>query len=115
MTTVVSFNKTVKKVATSGDKAIARMESALAPWIIGRRQKNISLDTNTIRTKVKYINENVGFKSVYPQGDASSANEAEFEELSKLSSRKGTISLTQICILMRRDFSRSECRLALLL
>ena len=56
-TAAVSFNKTAKSVVTSRNKAIVSMESALALWISGCRKKNISLDTNTIRTKAKKLKD----------------------------------------------------------
>uniref|UniRef100_UPI00358E0465 tigger transposable element-derived protein 1-like n=1 Tax=Myxine glutinosa TaxID=7769 RepID=UPI00358E0465 len=57
MTAAVSFNKTAKRVVTSRNKAIVRMESALALWISDCRRKDISLDTNTIRTKAKKLHD----------------------------------------------------------
>lgn len=51
MTAAVSFNKNAKRVVTNRNKKIVRMESALALWISDCRKKNISLDTNTLRTK----------------------------------------------------------------
>uniref|UniRef100_UPI00358EE15A tigger transposable element-derived protein 1-like n=1 Tax=Myxine glutinosa TaxID=7769 RepID=UPI00358EE15A len=56
-TAAVSFNKTAKRVVTSRNKAIVRMESALALWISDCRRKDISLDTNTIRTKAKKLHD----------------------------------------------------------
>nr|XP_003228935.1 PREDICTED: tigger transposable element-derived protein 1 isoform X2 [Anolis carolinensis] len=50
-TAMVTFNKMAKRVMTPRNKLIVKMESALALWIHDCRKENISLDTNTIRTK----------------------------------------------------------------
>ncbi|XP_066450925.1 tigger transposable element-derived protein 1-like [Eleutherodactylus coqui] len=52
-TAKMTFSKTAKRVVTSRNKAIVKMESALAVWRNDCRKKNISLDTNIIRTKAK--------------------------------------------------------------
>uniref|UniRef100_UPI0035901482 tigger transposable element-derived protein 1-like n=1 Tax=Myxine glutinosa TaxID=7769 RepID=UPI0035901482 len=54
-TAAVSFNQTAKRVVTSRNKAIVRMESALALWISDCRKKNIPLDTNVIREKARQL------------------------------------------------------------
>lgn len=54
-TATVTFNKTAKRVVTSRNKDIVRMESALALWISDCRKKNIPLDTNTIREKARQL------------------------------------------------------------
>ncbi|XP_013360806.1 PREDICTED: tigger transposable element-derived protein 1-like isoform X2 [Chinchilla lanigera] len=54
-TATITFNKTAKRVVTSRNKAIVRMECALALWINDCRKKSISLDTNTIRMKAKKL------------------------------------------------------------
>uniref|UniRef100_A0A3Q1BQ93 DDE-1 domain-containing protein n=1 Tax=Amphiprion ocellaris TaxID=80972 RepID=A0A3Q1BQ93_AMPOC len=56
-TAAISFNKDAKRVVTVRNKTIVRMESALALWINDCRKKNISLDTNVIRTKAKKLYE----------------------------------------------------------
>ncbi|XP_054870822.1 uncharacterized protein LOC118470476 isoform X2 [Amphiprion ocellaris] len=55
MMAAMSFNKTAKRVITSCNKAVVRMESALALWISHCRKKNIPLDTINIRTKAKML------------------------------------------------------------
>lgn len=54
-TAAVSFNKTAKRVVTSRNKVMVRMESALSLWISDCRKNNIALDSNTIRTKAKSL------------------------------------------------------------
>ncbi|XP_060638038.2 chromobox protein homolog 3 isoform X1 [Anolis sagrei] len=54
-TATVTFNKMAKRVITPRNKLIVKMESALALWINDCRKKNISLTTNTIRTKAKQL------------------------------------------------------------
>lgn len=56
-TAAISFNKDAKRVVTVRNKTIVRMESALALWISDSRKKNITLDTNIIRTKAKQLYE----------------------------------------------------------
>ncbi|XP_035265329.1 tigger transposable element-derived protein 1-like [Anguilla anguilla] len=56
-TAAISFNKDAKRVVTVRNKTIVRMESALALWISDCRKKNITLDTNIIRTKAKKLYE----------------------------------------------------------
>ncbi|XP_067947476.1 tigger transposable element-derived protein 1-like [Watersipora subatra] len=53
MTSAISFNKYAKRVVTVRNKAIIRMESALALWINDCRKKSITLDTSVICTKAK--------------------------------------------------------------
>ncbi|XP_062821287.1 tigger transposable element-derived protein 1-like [Anolis carolinensis] len=54
-TATVTFNKMAKRVITHRNKLIVKMESVLALWIHDCREENISLDTNTIRTKAKQL------------------------------------------------------------
>ncbi|GAB1604778.1 tigger transposable element-derived protein 1-like, partial [Argonauta hians] len=56
-TAVLTFNTTAKRMVTSRNKIIVRMESALAVWISSCRKKHISLNTNTIRLKAKEMYE----------------------------------------------------------
>lgn len=56
-TAAISFNKDAKRVVTVRNKTIIRMESALALWISDCRKRNITLDTNIIRTKAKILYE----------------------------------------------------------
>lgn len=56
-TAAISFNKDAKRVVTVRNKAIVRMESALALWINDCRKKSITLDTNVICTKAKKLYE----------------------------------------------------------
>ena len=42
-TASISFNKEVKKVVTSGNKTIVKMQTALALWIADCRKKNIEI------------------------------------------------------------------------
>uniref|UniRef100_A0AAQ6AN34 HTH CENPB-type domain-containing protein n=1 Tax=Amphiprion ocellaris TaxID=80972 RepID=A0AAQ6AN34_AMPOC len=62
-TAAMSFNKTAKRVITSRNKPIVRMESALALWISDCRKKNIPLDTIAICTKAKTLYETFAEKA----------------------------------------------------
>ena len=53
-TASISFSKDAKRVNMQ-NKTIVRMENALSVWIQDCRQKNISLDTNMIRSKAKAL------------------------------------------------------------
>ena len=44
-TASISFSKDTKRVVSTQNKAMVRMENALSVWIQDCRQKNISLDT----------------------------------------------------------------------
>ncbi|XP_070614248.1 tigger transposable element-derived protein 1-like [Erythrolamprus reginae] len=54
-TATFTFNKTAKRVVSSRNKGIIKMESALAIWMEDCRKKNIVLDSNMIRTKAKSL------------------------------------------------------------
>ena len=58
-TASISFNKEAKRVVTSRNKTIVKMEAALALWIADCRKKNVGLDTNMIRTKAKALYDNL--------------------------------------------------------
>ena len=47
-TASISFNKEAKRVVTSRNKTIVKMEAALALWIADCRKKNVGLDTDMI-------------------------------------------------------------------
>ena len=54
-TATLNFNRTAKRVMTSRNKIIVRMENALSVWIADCRKKHITLDTNIIQTKAKKL------------------------------------------------------------
>jgi len=54
-TVAVNYCQSAKRVVTARNKNIVRMESALALWITDCREKNIPLDTNTIREKARKL------------------------------------------------------------
>ncbi|XP_004082589.1 tigger transposable element-derived protein 1-like [Oryzias latipes] len=69
-TAAISFNKDAKRVVTVRNKTIIRMESALALWISDCRKRNITLDTNIIRTKAKAL-----YKTLAGSDDVHNGNE----------------------------------------
>ncbi|XP_017165864.1 tigger transposable element-derived protein 1-like isoform X2 [Poecilia reticulata] len=68
-TAAVSFNQNAKRVVTVRNKTIVRMESVLALWINDCRKKNITLDTNTIRTKAKKLYETFAENNDVPDNE----------------------------------------------
>lgn len=54
-TAALSINQAAKRVVSSRNKNIVRMETALAIWIQDCRKKSITLDGNIIRTQAKKL------------------------------------------------------------
>uniref|UniRef100_H9GPB4 HTH CENPB-type domain-containing protein n=1 Tax=Anolis carolinensis TaxID=28377 RepID=H9GPB4_ANOCA len=65
-TATVTFNKMAKRVITPRNKLIVKMESVLALWIHDCREENISLDTNTIRTKAMQLYDRTSTSTDFP-------------------------------------------------
>ncbi|XP_060768610.1 tigger transposable element-derived protein 1-like [Neoarius graeffei] len=82
-TVSISFQSSAKVVSTVRDKAIIRMESALALWISDCWKKNIPLDNNGIREKAQTL-----YIQYAPKGGAKevSIEEEETEEEARPSS-----------------------------
>uniref|UniRef100_A0A3Q2X2X7 HTH CENPB-type domain-containing protein n=1 Tax=Haplochromis burtoni TaxID=8153 RepID=A0A3Q2X2X7_HAPBU len=73
-----SFNEDAKRVVTFRNKTIVRMESALALWISGCREKNITLDTNIICSKAKKL-----YETFADSEDSFNASKGWFEKFKK--------------------------------
>ena len=74
----------VKKVNVVRNKAIVRMEFALAFWIIDIGRKNIPLDTKMIRRKALNFHSKFSWgNEEEPQPGPSSASDAEEFQASK--------------------------------
>ncbi|XP_061433690.1 uncharacterized protein LOC133359240 isoform X4 [Lethenteron reissneri] len=79
-TAAISFNKEAKRVVTPRNKRIVKMEAALALWVADYRKKNVSLDTNMIRTKAKSLYDQT-LPDDDDKGDAEEAAEDDPDEL----------------------------------
>ena len=77
-TASISFNKEAKRVITSRNKTLVKMEAALALWIADCRKKNVSLHTNMFRTKAK----NLYYTFVAPAGSDNDGDEQDDIDIS---------------------------------
>ncbi|XP_037540482.1 tigger transposable element-derived protein 1-like [Nematolebias whitei] len=68
-TAAVTFHATAKRVVTSRNRTIVKMESALSVWINDCRKKNIALDSVIIRTKAKQLYDRLAAKRYVQNGD----------------------------------------------
>lgn len=67
-TAKVTSSKMAKRLVTPRNQFIVKTEAALAIWIQDCRKKNISLDSNTIRTKAKVLYDHMAKKRDGPEG-----------------------------------------------
>lgn len=74
-TAAVTFNNTAKRVVTSRNRTIVKMESALSVWVNDCRKNNIALDSIIIRLKAKQLYDRLAAKRYDQNGDGNEEEE----------------------------------------
>lgn len=93
-TAAVSINQAAKRVVSSRNKNIVRMETALAIWIQDCRKKSITLDGNTIRTQAKKLYDTFANQGG-SEGGSAAAEQSDSDNPDQPSSTSGGFSASK--------------------